>query len=365
MRRSRELLFNSDTQKLEHLLTPLNQLGLTMEGTALAEAIRIARADLKRVRLNRLEPYFYLSTGYGTVAGTTSIALGFYDCSELLKELNQEMRGFYYSFEDIVDIVRHELGHAFAYAYKLYRRDDFRETFKVKGNYFLTYPENNRYIERANPWSRDYVNPSGDHYAQKHPDDDFAETFLVWLLPNYDWRHEYRNYPGALRKLEFIETVVSELRNEEPVIDQRPVRYEPLDTARETLAQFFRLRSTTQFRKKATGYIDPELMRLFATPRPIQRNGRKRERDYVHADNFIRKHKRDIITQVSRWTGATEMAVKDFLDKCSVRTHQLDLWVRKDDRERKLLEFTSFVSYRCALYALNENYLNGKVGGRR
>jgi len=112
MRRSRELLFNADTQKLELLLTPLNRLGLTMEGSYLAEAIRIALADLKRVRIKKLQPYFYLSTGYGTVAGTTSIALGFYDCNDLLKELNRELRGFEYSFNDVVNIVRHELGHA-------------------------------------------------------------------------------------------------------------------------------------------------------------------------------------------------------------------------------------------------------------
>ena len=138
MRRSRDLLFNPSTQKLELLLTPLNRLGLTIDGTFLQEAVRLGRADLKRVGINKLQPQFYLSTGYGTVAGTTSIALGFYDCSELLRELNYELRGFQYTHEDIVNLVRHELGHAFAYAYKLYRRKDFRELFNVKGNYFHT-----------------------------------------------------------------------------------------------------------------------------------------------------------------------------------------------------------------------------------
>lgn len=360
MRRSRELLFNTETLKLEMLLTPLNRLGLSIETTPLEEAIRIARTDLKRVRLNKLEPYFYLSTGYGTVAGTTSIAVGFYDCNDLLKELNRETRGFYYTFEDMVNTVRHELGHAFSYAYKLYRRDDFREVFNVRGNYFNTYPLDNRYILKANPWSRDYVNPSGDHYAQKHPDDDFAETFLVWLMPGTDWRYEYRNYPGALRKLEFVDKVVSELRNEDPCIDQRPVPYEPLEVFKETLAQFLNVRSTRYYRHKATGYIDPDLTRLFANPRPIQRNGRKREIDYVHADNFIRKHKRIIMGQVRDWIGVNEAVVRDLVDKCSARTHVLDLWLRKDEREKKLTEFTTYISYRCALYALNENFLNGK-----
>jgi len=56
--------------------------------------------------------------------GTTTIALGFYDHDDLLRELNRELRGFAYNFEDRVDLVRHEMGHAFSYAYKLYRRDD-------------------------------------------------------------------------------------------------------------------------------------------------------------------------------------------------------------------------------------------------
>jgi hypothetical protein len=364
MRRSRELLFNADTQKLELLLTPLNRLGLTMEGSYLAEAVRIALADLKRVRIKKLQPYFYLSTGYGTVAGTTSIALGFYDCNDLLKELNRELRGFEYSFNDIVNIVRHELGHAFAYAYKLYRRNDFREVFKVKGNYFLTYPETDRYIRRANPWSRDYVNPSGDYYAQKHPDDDFAETFMVLLQPRYNWRREYRNYPGALRKLDFVKGIIEKLRNQEPLIDQKPYDYEPLESFSETVAHFMKLRSTRDYRRKATGYLDPDLKDLFWRP-PASRAGRKRERDYVHADNFIRKHKRNVVSQVSRWVGVDERVVKDLLDKCSARTHALDLWVRKAERDRKLLEFTSYVSFRCALYALNESYLNGKRPGRK
>lgn len=361
MRRSRDLLFNASTEKLELLLTPLNRLGLTFEGTFLQEAIRIGRADLKRVGITKLQPQFYLSTGYGTVAGTTSIALGFYDCSEVLRELNYEARGFIYAYDDIVNLVRHELGHAFAYAYKLYRRKDFREIFNVKGNYFLTYPATNRYVERANPWSRDFVNPSGDHYAQKHPDDDFAETFNVWLQPRYNWRKHYRNYPGALRKLEFVERVVHELRRQEPLVSQDLYAFEPIEEFNETLAHFLRLRSTRPYRRRATGYIDADLLRMFWR-RP--RRALKPERNYLHADNFIRKHKRAVVARVSRWVGTDEVVVKDFVDKCGARAHALDVWLRKEDKEKKLVELTSYVSYRCALYALNDSYMNGNKRGK-
>ena len=355
MRHSRELLFNADTLKLEFLLTPLNQLGLKIEGSDLEEPIHVALADLKRVHIKKLRPYFYISTGYGTVAGTASIALGFYDCNPLLRELNHAMRGFEYSFDERVDLVRHEMGHAFAYAYKLYRRDDFREMFNVQGNYYLTYPETDSYIEHVNPWSRDYVNPSGDHYAQKHPDEDFAETFTVWLKPRHNWRRTYRNYPGALRKLEFVDALIKELRRQEPLVDQAPYPYEPIEDYRKTLAHFLHLHSTRAYRERATGYLDPDLKTLFLRP-PARRVKRRRELDYVRADTLIRKHKRSIVAQVSRWVGVDETVVRDLLDKCCLRARALDMWVRKDERDKKLLEFTSYVSYHCALYTINEDY---------
>ncbi len=355
MRHSRDLLFNADTLKLETLLTPLNQLGLKLEGSDLAEPIRLALADLKRVRINKLRPFFYISTGYGTVAGTSSVALGFYDCNPLLRELNRELRGFEYSFDERVDLVRHELGHAFSYAYKLYRRDDFREMFNVQGNYFRTYPESDSYIDYVNPWSRDYVNPSGDHYAQKHPDEDFAETFTVWLRPRHNWHRTYRSFPGALRKLEFVDGLIKELRGQEPLIDQTPNAYEDISEYRKTLANFLHLRNTRPYRQRATGYVDPDLKTLFLRP-PARRSQRRRELDYVRADGLIRRHKRSIVAQVSRWVGVDETAVADLLDKCSLRAHALDMWVRKDEREKKLLEFTSYVSYHCALYAIHDSY---------
>jgi hypothetical protein len=360
MRPSRDLLFNSDTLKLELLLTPLNQLGLKIEGSDLEDPVRVGLADLKRARITKLRPHFYISTGYGTVAGTTSVALGFYDHNPELRELNRNHRGFVYSYEERVDLVRHELGHAFSYAYKLYRRDDFREIFNVQGNYFLTYPENDSYIEHVNPWSRDFVNPSGDHYAQKHPDEDFAETFTVWLRPRHNWRRIYGSFPGALRKLEFVDALIKELRGQEPLVDQVPNEYEALGSFHQTLAHFLHVRNTRSYRQRATGYLDPDLKTLFLRP-PAHRAHRRRELDYVRADGLVRKHKRSIVAQVSRWVGVDETVVRDLLDKCLIRAHALDLWVRKDERDKKLLEFTSYVSYHCALFAINENYFSPQV----
>jgi hypothetical protein len=356
MRRTRQLLYSPETVKLEILTTPINRLGLSVDDGYFAPAIASALEDVRRLRVRKIEPYFYLSSGYGTIAGTTNVCLGFYDADDTLRSLHKEFRGWLYSYQDIVDTVRHEIGHAFCYAYKLYRRKDFRDVFRVRGNFFLTYPVTDRYINRANPWSRDYVNPSGDHYAQKHPDDDFAETFMVLSAPRSAWRRDYRKYPGALRKLEYVDHIIKELGRTEPPVKNNPaIVEEPIEQMSQTVAQFYRAR-TTKYRRRATGFVDPDLLSLFR-PRPLSRNGRKPERDFVHADNFLRENKRTMSRQVSLWLGVEERVVRDLIEKCAERARALDLWVKKDDREKKLIEVTSYISMRSGLYAVYDQYL--------
>ena len=50
------------------------------------------------------------------------------------------------------------------------------------------------YLEeyRPEPFSRRFVRHLPGWYAQKHPDEDWAETFAVWMTPGLDWRAELR-----------------------------------------------------------------------------------------------------------------------------------------------------------------------------
>src|SRR3972149_1846986 len=88
--------------------------------------------------------------------------------------------------------LRHEAGHAFNYAFKLYETAEWRELFG---------PFNRPYRERYRPvpFDRNFVRHIEGWYAQKHPDEDFAETFAVWLTPRSRWRARYRGWP-AMRK---------------------------------------------------------------------------------------------------------------------------------------------------------------------
>ena len=88
------------------------------------------------------------------------------------------------SEREILMYLRHEAGHAFNYAYRLYATPEWRELFG---------PFNRRYRDhyRPVPFSRKFVRHMEGWYAQKHPDEDFAETFAVWLTPRSGWRKRY------------------------------------------------------------------------------------------------------------------------------------------------------------------------------
>jgi hypothetical protein len=353
VRHSRRLLFGPKTTKLELLLTPLSRLPVSINDGPAGEAIAVLRDDLKRLKLNKIQPNFYLSAGYGTVEGTTNIAVGFYDTHPLLRELHKEYRRWCYAPEEILATLRHEVGHAFCYAYKLYRRRDFRETFNVRGHFFKTYPVTNRYVERANPWSRDFVNPSGDHYAQKHPDDDFAETFCEWFTSRRSWRKKYRLFPGALKKLKYVDELVRELRRTEPdFVNDPDLLDEPMSEYSITLAEFLKATNIQRYRRGATGYVDGDLRRLFhKTPARVSLR-----QNYLPAGEYLKENRPFLMKRVAASTKSDPLVVKDLLDKCQHRAKELQLSLRKREREIKLVELAAYISQRCALYQATGSY---------
>jgi len=354
MRRTRQLLFQTETLKLELLNTPINQLGLEFEGTIFAQAIPLVREELRRAGILRLEPIFYISTGYGCIAGQPIISLGFYDFHPLLKDLNEEFRGWRYSDADIVDLLRHECGHAFCYSYKLYRRRDFRELFDVHGHFFHTYPEEDDYA--YNPWSRSYVNPNGDYYAQKHPDEDFAETFTVWLTPRSNWRRAYRHYPRALQKLRYTGHIVHELGPCPPLVEaDEGWKVEPYEEVKLTVAQFMKA-EFDHYYQKATGYVDPSLKEMFRA-QPKRLNRRELFSRFMRAEVFLKAHKQQLISRIAHWVGVDSVVVYDLLDKLSARARALNLWLEKDQEEKKLVELTTFVAALCTSYKNTGSYL--------
>src|SRR5207237_4949283 len=124
-----------------------------------------------------------------------------------------------------LQILRHEAGHAFDNAYDLRKR---RRRIRVFGSPSTEYPE--FYLPK--PYSKSFVLHLDSWYAQSHPDEDFAETFAVWLTPDSQWRDRYTGWP-ALKKLEYIDSLMREIAGSAQLVTSRR-EVDPLSKIRKT-----------------------------------------------------------------------------------------------------------------------------------
>ncbi|MBI4699772.1 MAG: hypothetical protein HY744_01175 [Deltaproteobacteria bacterium] len=340
MRLSYRLLHDPAVIKTELLATRICDLKLRLAGSLLERCIARALEEVQACGV-QFAPLFYLSDAYGCVQGTANIGLGFWDADAMLREIYQEARGYARDELDLVLLLKHEIGHAFCYAHKLFQLPDFRKVFRIRGHFFATYPDHNHYA--YNPYSVDHVNPDNDHYAQKHPDDDFAETFAVFADPTDAWRERYRARPGALRKIAFVARLVETHGRDKPVVDAGSGALDmPLEQMNKTVAQFFRL-SRKRYLRLAEGYLDDDLRALF---RP-----RGRRLNVVPALRLLRRHRKFIESSVREHVRPREgHVVGDLLDKIRGRIGAMGLVYDDDKRDRALAELYGLVLHKTVLF---------------
>lgn len=192
---------------------PIRELGLTIEGSALEPILTEFAAELERAGVRRVRPRFYLSTEWGVPEGTVAIAIPFYLARPHLIELHAERVGHVEGSgrADILRYLRHEMGHAVNYAYQLYENPGWVETFGP-----MDRPYRDEF--RFEPFSRRFVRHLPGWYAQKHPDEDWAETFAVWMTPDLDWHAEYADWPEALAKVQYCDRTMAALADRDPLV---------------------------------------------------------------------------------------------------------------------------------------------------
>src|SRR5438034_6957476 len=133
--------------------------------------------------------------------------------------------------ESCLHILRHEAGHAIDNAYVLRRRPKRRKLF---GSPATEYPE----YYTPKPYSKSFVQHLDHWYAQSHPDEDFAETFAVWLDPESAWQMRYVEWP-ALRKLEYMDRLMRQLASRRPAVRSKR-QVDPLPRLKKTLREHYR-----------------------------------------------------------------------------------------------------------------------------
>jgi hypothetical protein len=303
----------------------ISELGLSIRGSRIERIVKQLESELAAKGI-AFRPVVYLSDQWGCPDGTPMIGVPFYLVDSRLERIEEEMSGGVEDDVESMRYLRHECGHAVNYAFKLYERPDWRATFGA-----FSRPYRERY--GADPFSRAYVRHILGWYAQKHPDEDFAETFAVWLTPAIDWRRDYAGWP-ALEKLEYVDRVMSEVSGmtlppSEPSPDDLPVEAmhytvaEHYESERESIT----IEDPRQF--------DGDLRRIFLS------SGEAPAAET--ANSFLRRHERECVVRVSYWSSEGPSVVRSLLDHLAARAETLDLRVGRLEAAT-LIELTAFVT---------------------
>lgn len=215
--------------------------------------------------------------------------------------------------QSCMKLLRHECGHAINYAYKIYKRTRWRDLF---GPFSEKYSD----VYRYQPYSRRFVVHLDDHYAQAHPDEDFAETFAVWLTPNSHWQEKYHKWP-AVQKLNYINNLMERIGHQMPLLE--PPKSPPWAAARmrSTLQAYYQRKRQTLGRE-FKGYYDDSLKSVFSID--------NRKEDSIRADKMIKRYQRLIINHLALWTGHRKYDIHQLISRVVERCRVLDLYTSED-----------------------------------
>jgi hypothetical protein len=333
--------FESWEAERSHLLSRnISELGLAIPGTRVEKMTDQLYAELAGKGLS-FRPPVYLTDQWGCPDGVPLIGVPFYLADPRLEKIEDDFAEGIESEQESMRFMRHEAGHAFNYAYRIFDRPEWRQTF---GPYSRPYRE--RY--KADPFSHDFVRHILGWYAQKHPDEDFAETFAVWMTPGLDWRKAYHGW-AALNKLEFVDRVMNDLGRVAPPI---PVPAEddlPVNAMSYTLEQHYR-ELTDSLPVDDSAVFDGDLGNIFANASESPSG--------ESAAEFLASHRREIVGRISYWTGESPAAVRAFLNLLQTRASRLDLRVRGLEAST-LVELTAFGT------AVMMNYRSSRTASSR
>jgi hypothetical protein len=327
--------------------TRLQDLGLTLRGSPLEPILHELEAELQRVGIQRLRPRFYLSTEWGVPFGTVAIAIPFYLARPDLTALHAKRAGYVegFSHADILRYLRHEMGHVVNYAYRLYEQQDWVKHFGA-----ITQPYEEDY--RPEPFSRRYVRHLNGWYAQKHPDEDWAETFAVWMTPGLDWRAEYAHWPEALAKLIYCDTTLAALKDREPSVTAVDLD-EDVQQLSYSLDQFYQgLSATPTLLPPGLDGALRTIFQDFAAHLAQQGNTPPEP-----AGTLIRRLEPELITNIYRWTGHFPERTHALLEHLAQRADHLQLILSTDRQREASLALTTFVTALAMNYVHRGTYL--------
>jgi hypothetical protein len=317
-------------------------LHVRIDGSELEPRISQLYIDLD-LRNLPLKPDCYLGDEWFSPEGSPNIAIPFYLAHPRLKqlELEQMLEVEGGTYEWCLQILRHECGHAYDHAFRF---SDTAEWAEVFGNREAEYqPES----YQPRPYSKNFVRHLPKWYAQAHPDEDFAETFAVWLTwPEDEWRTQYGGWK-ALKKLEYVDAIMKSVRTQAPVVS-RGRRLWDASRSKRTLAKYYAAKRKT-YAEDFPDLYDADLREIF------DRGVHGRD----SAAEVLRRLKTPLISSIVRWSGQRKYIIDALVKRLISRLRELRLPAPRD-HDALQIELTSYLT------SLVTNHLHtGKFKRRR
>jgi len=317
---------------------PIRDLGLKLEGSPLERFVVQLYKELDRKGIGKFHPRCYLSDEWGCPSGEPVIGIPFYLANPKLQQLESEMNDLE-DAREIMMYLRHEAGHAYNYAYELYKTPEWREMF---GPFRRPYRDKYKPV----PFSRNFVRHMAGWYAQKHPDEDFAETFAVWLTPRSNWREKYKHW-GALAKLKYMERTARHFRNADPIRSgQTDITVEEMDT---TVHEFYEQMANQEPVPEKLA-LDTDLIDIFLVS--------KRRRTGVRpAADLIKENRKPLIDKVAYWTGVQRPLIKNLIESILSRVRELDLRADVKLEPQYLTEISAYATVMAMNYLTRGKFI--------
>ena len=308
------------------------ELDLHIEGTELAARIDELYREIDERSLV-FRPHFWLSDEWFTPDGIAGVAIPFYLAHPRLAklELAQMLEVEGGDPASCMRILRHEAGHAIDNAFHLRRRRVRRLLF---GSSAEPYPES--YTPK--PYSKNFVLHLDSWYAQSHPDEDFAETFAVWLTPDAEWRQRYHDWP-AVKKLKYMDELMRSVAGKTPALTSGGT-LDPLPSLKKTLRQHYR-RKRRHYGIDYPSFYDRDLRRLFSDAPEFAQ--------HITAAQFLTRIRKPIRKLVSDWTGIYQYTIDQVFMDMIERCRQLNLRLAVTEDQARL-EFPVLLTVQAMNY---------------
>ena len=302
----------------------VSELGLRLEGSPVERFVGQLYTELEKRGLKRFRPQCYLTDEWGCPDQQPVLGIPFYLADPKLGTIEKAVDALE-SSRQIMMYMRHEAGHVFNYAYRLYTTPEWRRLF---GPFFRQYRDDYKPV----PFSRDYVRHIEGWYAQKHPDEDFAETFAVWLTPRSAWRRRYKGWP-AMQKLRYVERVARAVADVEPIVKTGEVDITPADMD-ETVEQFYE-QAGQERQARIDIALDAHLPEIFLT---------RRRKESKPAADIVSRYQKDLVEKITYWTGVRRPVIRGLIDSICRTCERMKLWGELGEEPRYLVEVTALAT---------------------